>query len=156
MKKMTLKKRRLTKKMTVRINPKKTKMNLKMLKDILVNFCQLSGVKYPNLRFLCPLLLSGGSRKGARGPSPLIFRPNWGPPNFLSCPPSPPRIPGSGWPGLPLIWRTGYTPATYNPNVTIPCVYGATRRTIELKDCSHILRHFAVQTLRRVLPSVGK
>ena len=45
-------------------------MNLKMLKDFLVNFCQLSGVKYPNLRFLYQLPLSGGTRGGARGPSP--------------------------------------------------------------------------------------
>ena len=36
-------------------------------------FCQLSGVKYPNSRFLYPLLLSGGSRGGVRGPSPPYF-----------------------------------------------------------------------------------
>ena len=56
--------------------PKEDKDESKDVKGYSGNFCQLSGVKYPNLRFLCPLLLSGGSRKGAQGPSPLIFRPN--------------------------------------------------------------------------------
>ena len=55
--------------------------------------------------------ISDGSRGGAWGARPLpIFRPNWGPKGrkTISLRPRPSHlISGSGWPGLPLIWRYG-------------------------------------------------
>ena len=54
-------------------------------------------------------VFSGGSRRGACGVAPLIFRPNWGPKGrkkFFWRPISSPLIKGSGWP-LPLILRSG-------------------------------------------------
>ena len=43
---------------------------------------------------------SGGSRGEAREPTPLIFRPNWGPPIFFLRL-GPPLTSGSGWPTPP-------------------------------------------------------
>ena len=51
--------------------------------------------------------------EGPGGARPhLIFRPNWGPKcrkKFFLRPGPSPLISGSGWPGLPLIWRSGST-----------------------------------------------
>ena len=58
------------------------------------------------------LLTVANPGEGSGGPSPLIFRPNWGPKGKkIFWRPPPPIISGFGWPGTPLptplIWRSG-------------------------------------------------
>ena len=71
-----------------------------------------------NIRKFCPTITMADPGEGPGGPGahppPLIFRPKWDPKgrtNFFWD--RAPLISGSGWPGPPLIWRSGSATAYY-------------------------------------------